>query len=157
LAKAQYPSILFSHQRLCNDLLNFEDVAPVIENAPNKVLMSINGHEHIDEAEEVNGIWYYNVNSITSYWVGEAFTAQNRYGEEVDKNYPWLCCTIPYKEAVYPIITIDENGATVKGKQSVFVGPGPEELGVYNEGSYFAEILRTKITPGVEDRYMPFK
>ena len=158
LDNTPYPTILFSHQRLCHDLKNAADLKKVIDNAPNKVLMSVNGHEHMDEAEKIDGVWYYNVNSISMQWLGENFAVKERYGKEMDEIYPWLCCTVPYDKPVYAIITVDEAGAKVRGTNANFVGPAPEEIGVYDEGSSFmTEMIRVKITPAIEDRYMEFE
>lgn len=160
LANTPYPAILFSHQRLCKDpiaIRNYDDLRKAIDSAPNKVLISINGHEHIDNAEKVGNTWYYNVNSASFYWLGEGFEVDNRYGEDIDKKYPMLKYTVPYDNALYAIITLDEDGASVKGKKAEFVGPAPEEIGAYDEGSYYAKTLRSKITASIEDRYMSFK
>lgn len=160
LAATGYPSVLFSHQRLCRDpdaILNHEALRRVIDAAPNKVLLSINGHEHIDNAEKVGSTWYYNLNSASMYWLGEDFAAKGRYGEEVDRRYPWLCCTAPYERPLYAIITMDEKGAAVKGKETAFVGPPPEAVGAYAPGTPFSTKLRSKITAGIEDRYMSFE
>ena len=37
----------------------------------------------------------------------------------------------PYKDAVYAIVEMDEDGAMLTGTKSKFVGSSPEETGVY--------------------------
>lgn len=159
LAATPYPSVLFSHERLCRDpdaIRNDADLRKVIDSAPRGVLLSINGHEHIDNAEKVGATWYYNLNSASMYWLGEDFAAKGRYGNDIDQRYPYLCCTAPYDKPLYAIITMDENGAYVKGKEASFVGPSPEELGVYAPGSRYLSKLLSRITASIEDRYLPF-
>lgn len=161
LAKTGYPSVLFSHQRLCpGDIFtirNVDELLEIIENAPNKVVLSVNGHEHIDNAEKVNGIWYYNMNSMSNQWMGEEYAELGRYGAEMDEIFPWLRCVAPYDNSIYGIVTLDENGATVKGKKGNFVGSTPEEMGAYEEGARFLIECKTKMTASVDDRYMSFK
>ncbi len=162
LANTPYPTVLFSHERLCQDvhgIANYAELAEIIENAPNKVVMSMNGHEHYDSVKQVNGIWYYNINSASMFWLDAMFECLNRYTPEIDEIYPQLRYTVPYSGAVYAIVTMDENGATVKGSKAEFVGITPEEQGVYKEDSWFySEYQRgERIKPYIEDRYLPFK
>lgn len=160
LNKTELPSVLFSHQRFApgnSSILNWEDMKKIIDNAPNKVLMSINGHEHFDDAEKLDGVWYYNMNSISNYWLGRDFPNTDRYPTEIYEKYPNIKYTLPYTNAAYGIITMDENGAAVKGTKGEFIGISPEEQGCYNEGSYLVEMLNgKKLTASVKDRYMEF-
>lgn len=59
-----------------------------------------------------------------------------------------------YKDPVFSIITINDDCITVKDRKSEFVGPSPEETGVYAPDSSFVKngIL---VTPDVEDRFLP--
>ena len=151
--------VLYPHQRLCKDpdaILNHGDLRKVIDGAPNQVLLAINGHEHIDNAEKVGGTWFYNLNSASMYWLGEPYSCKGRWGEEIDRRYPYLRCTVPYDKPLYAIITMDEKGASVQGKEAAFIGPPPEAVGAYAPGSPYLKRLRTKITPGIADRYTPF-
>lgn len=163
LAKAQYPSILFSHQRLIPKeyaaVRNYEPLQEVLHSAPKGVLMSLNGHEHIDNLQYQDGIWYFNVNSISNQWLGTLFPSPGRYGEEIDELFPNIKHTAPYKDPLFAIIMMDENGATVKGVTSEFVGPKPEELGCYtNPKSRFLKILpHGPSNAYILDRYIPFK
>jgi len=163
LAKAEYPAIIFSHQRLIpgerEAVRNYEPLQEVLHSAPKGVLMSINGHEHIDNLQFLDGIWYFNLNSMSNEWLGEMFICPGRYGEEIDELFPWIKYTAPYKDPLFAIITMDENGATVKGVKSEFVGPTPEELGCYtNPKSRFLKILpHGPANAYILDRYIPFK
>ena len=160
LAAAKYPSILFSHQRL-NDavasVLNYEDLTKILVNAPNKVYMSINGHMHIDNAFKTNGIWYYNLNSMSNYWVDMGFVREGRYGVEIDEKYPNIKYVIPYKKSVFAIVSLDEKGATVKGVSGEYVGESPEEMDLYKGESFFTlPEVKHYVSPSIADRYMEF-
>ena len=107
LAKTQYPSVLFSHQRLIYGngcVLNWEDVKKVVDNAPNKVVMALNGHEHVDLAKKVDGVWYYTVNSMSNMWVGKRWDHSDRYSEEFYEKYPSVKYVIPYEKAQTDIL-----------------------------------------------------
>jgi len=167
LAETLYPSVIFSHQRLVGDadlrndligVMNYDEVKEIIDNAPNKVLLCINGHEHMDYAAKKDGVWYYAINSVTMQWLGAEFEVLNRFTPEIDEEFPSVKWTQPYSDGVYGIVTIDEKGASVKGKQAQFMGPSPDELGVYEKMEYYKQLLRhTPITPSVADRYMSFE
>ncbi len=162
LAKTLYPSILFSHQRLTKGIwgiLNYEEVEEILQNAPNKVLLSMHGHEHMDYAEQKNGIWHYSVNSISMFWLDAMFTVLERYTPELDEEYPQVRYTVPYSEPVFAIVTLDEDGATIQGTKADFVGISPEEQGVYGEKSWYYPLYQEgkRITPSIEDCYLPFK
>ena len=168
LEKTKYPSILFSHQRLTSEffgkknsegIYNSDALAKIIENAPNGVLLAVNGHEHLDYAQKVGKTWFYSMNAVTMQWLGEDFNTQ-RYSPEQEKGYMLVQATLPYTDGLYSIITVDEDGAQVKGKKAEFVGPGPSEMKLYENpklDSFFYEMLPyAKITSEIEDRYMPF-
>lgn len=150
LAQTKNPSILFSHQRLCEgsaSVLNHADLTRILKNAPCGVLMSLNGHEHLDTLERFDGIWYYNVNSMSNMWLGKDYTCPCRYTEETDEKFPSIKFTAPYTTAQFAIITLDTKGARIKGTKGEFAGPSPKELGHPR-----FEIM----TPCIKDRYLEF-
>jgi len=162
LAETPYPSVLFSHQRLTGEhgsVLDADALHKIIDNAPNGVLMSMNGHEHIDSAKKINNTWYYNVNSMSNQWLDVKFMCYERYTKEIDEKFPNIKYTVPYKEAVYAIVTMDEDGAFIRGKESEFVGITPDEQRIY-EDPYFKKWFidrNLRMTASVSERYMPFK
>ncbi|MBQ9921725.1 MAG: metallophosphoesterase [Clostridia bacterium] len=150
LKMTKNPSVLFSHQRLCEgkaSVLNHEELTKILKGAPSGVMMSLNGHEHLDTLEKFNGIWYYNVNSMSIMWLGKNYTCHCRYTEDIDEKFPNIKFTAPYTESLFAIITMDENGAAVKGTNGEFAGPSPKELG-HPEAD--------KMTPCIRDRYIEF-
>lgn len=160
LQRTSYPAVLLSHQRLCagdSAIRNAEDLRKVLQQAPHKVVLALNGHEHIDNLRQVDGTWFVNINSISNYWLGSNFTCMERYTAEIDEKYPNIRYVAPYRDPVYAIITMDETGADIRGVRSAFVGPTPEEQGAYEPGSCFAkESIRGQITPSIQDRFLLF-
>lgn len=160
LARTQYPAVLFSHQRLTPDpaaIVNAEALAPILKNAPNGVVLAVNGHEHIDNAALVEGIWFWNLNSIGNHWLGDDFTSPGRFGPEIDEKYPNIRYVAPYSQPLFAIVTLEKAGAHIRGTSAEFVGPSPEDLGVYAPGSRYHRALRHgPITPRIEDRFLPF-
>lgn len=160
LKDAKYPAVLFSHQRLTeadSSVRNADEVKKILEKAPQGVVLALNGHEHLDEAEKVNGTWFYNVNSMSNFWVGTEYKVSGRYGEEIDRKYPNMPYVIPYREPVYSIVTLTMDGARVKGVCSEEVGPTAKEMGI-NKGNWYCDIgnLRVDVTASSKDRYLPF-
>ena len=159
LAKTPYPTVLFSHQRLTEDDCSIRNAAAlrtVLKNAPKGVLLAINGHEHMDNVSKTDRTWFLNLNSMSNYWLGTEFDHPERYTREIDEKYPNLRYTVPYRNAVFAIVTLDEVGATVRGRSSTLVGSTPEQQGVYERGTAFCRRLWSPITAAQKDRYLPF-
>ena len=154
LANTEYPSVLFSHQRLASvgdgHILNWQDVKKVINNAPNKVVMALNGHEHRDICGNIDGVWYYTVNCMSNMWVGKRWERTDRYPAEVYEKFPSLKYVIPYEKSQFAIVTMDEKGASIKGTDGGFVGASPTEMGM-------SEKKIKEITSTIEDKYLPFE
>ena len=129
------PVILFSHQPLFDkiggikNLADFEAVISEARARGKDIRMMINGHLHADEIEERDGIIYYGINSMSNMWVGENLAYSGRFPEEIEKLYSSLKYVIPYKEAVYSIVTLDDSGVRVEGVESKYVQPGPRKIG----------------------------
>lgn len=167
LAKAKNPAIVFAHYPILAPSThgihearqkNNADLERILANAPSGTYMCINGHTHLDQLYRTNAIWQYTINSMSNWWAGSKFTCLNRFTPDIDEKFPLLRYVTPYKDAVYAIIEMDENGAMVKGAKSEFVGKTPEELGVYTNkevGWTYAEISML-VTPRILDRYIPF-
>ncbi len=156
LANAKYPAVLFSHQRLCGlgAVKNAPELRKIFRNAPHGVILSANGHMHQDIAYQMDDVWYLDINSISNYWFGEEYTCLGRYGEAADEKYPNVRYVAPYTEAVFGIITIDDEKITVKGRSAEYVGKTPDEIGAtVGEGPFTIHA----IYPRVSDRILPFK
>ena len=136
LTKAKYPTVLFSHQRLSpgyfnSGIRNRDEFLDVINSAPNKVVLSVNGHEHVDYVEKTDNMWYYSLISGSNMYAG------NKYS-------PTVC---PYSKTQYGIITLDAKGAYVKKTEGEYIGPSPVDIG-YPHGERYL--------PYVTEKYLEF-
>ena len=142
LAKTKYPVVIFSHQGLSHYLSadeeygveNYKQMEQILEthNAKNphlKVIACFNGHTHYDYAENINGIWYITITSMSYHWLGDDYM-HIRYSDEVDKNFKWIKYTAPFKEPLFTTVEISTKGTIkIAGKKSEWVGPSPFEIG----------------------------
>ena len=152
LAKAEYPTVVFSHHSLIESrasIGNCDLLREVLENAPRGVLLSLCGHEHVDRVEEKNGILYACINSMAYYWAGGAYEHET-YGEEIERAFPLLRQVFPFRDALFAIVEIDNSAISVRGVRSEIVGATPEEMDFKKSG------LADPITPEIADRVLPF-
>ena len=153
------PTLVFSHQSLENPegVENGPEVRAVFERANRdagwrKVGVCLSGHHHIDFATEINGIHYLQINSMSYSWLGDGYQ-RVRYSPEVDKAFPWIKYTAPYKEALYGLCSLESQGRlAVRGVRSEFVGPSPWELGVPEQ----KDSSRDRMAPRISDRSLAF-
>lgn len=138
LDDTELPTFVFSHQGLDNDLggiFNGTQSRLVLERANEragfqKVHAAFSGHHHQDYYNQINGIHYLQINSMSYQWLGDRYK-QVRYSAEVDKNYPWIKYTVPYKDPIWATVEISSDHILrLSGRQSEFVGPSPRDLGV---------------------------
>ena len=164
LAKTTNPTIVFSHasfaQRVTpvTKVKNCKDVLEIFKNAPGGVVACFNGHHHLDAVTKEDGIWMVQMNSMDCCWVDVDFIQENLYGPEIDAKYPNIKYTMPYKDPVFAIVTMDDKGIDIKGRKSEFVGKTPEELDLYGEKSWWPKSIEAgyPCTPSQEDRFLPF-
>ena len=142
LEKTKYPVVIFSHQGLAHyasadqeyGVENYKQMQKILEahnakHAATKVIACFNGHTHYDYAENIGGIWYITITSMSYHWLGEKY-AHLQYGEEVDKNFKWIKYTAPFKEPLFTTVGISTKGTIkIAGKKSEWVGKTPWELG----------------------------
>ncbi|MCK4346474.1 MAG: metallophosphoesterase [Bacteroidales bacterium] len=146
------PTLVFSHQSLANSdgVENADEVKKILEEANKKskymkVVACICGHHHKDYIVEISGIQYIHINSMSYYWLGGDYL-NIRYSEEIDKEFPWIKYTAPYKDPVFAIIKVATDGTIkIEGVETKWVGPSPMELD-YPMGS---EIKYVR--PGISD------
>jgi len=137
LDETALPTIIFCHQGLDNDAGGLENgtlMRYTLEQAnfknKHKVVMVLSGHHHQDYHNHINGIHYVQINSASYQWLGDKYK-EIRYSEAVDKAKPMLKYTVPYKDPLWAMVEIGQDGTIrIEGKRSVFVGSSPEALGV---------------------------
>lgn len=156
LAAADGPVIIFSHQGIgpTNGISNQIQIRELLEKhnstARHKVIACFNGHTHGDAADEVNGIWYITINSMSYKWLGESY-AHVRYSNDVDRDFKWIKFTAPYKDPLFTVVEISTAGyIRISGKKSVWVGPSPWDLG-------YPEAYRAYVRPEIKARELRFK
>lgn len=157
LASCDQPVIIFSHQSLEDPggVENGAEIRQVLEEANRsagyrKVVACISGHHHIDYHRKMGGIDYLQINSMSYYWLGNKHL-KVRYSPEVDKNFPYIKYTAPYRDSVYAIVTLEAEGSmTIEGLSSEFVGPSPWELG-FRRGDW-----QDRVVPQIRDRKFAF-
>ncbi|AQT67163.1 phosphodiesterase, family [Anaerohalosphaera lusitana] len=134
LAATNLPTITFSHQSLNasdDHIENAAELRAILElaNKPKrKILASFNGHEHADYVETINGIHYVNINSTSYQWLGGSYQAK-RFSPEIEKEYPYISYTAPYRESIYAFVTIHpDHSIRIEGKTTEFIPPTPADL-----------------------------
>jgi hypothetical protein len=157
LKNTSAPTIVCLHQSLEADggIENRAEVRSALEQANAaagwaKVGVCLNGHHHIDNCREINGIKYVQVNSMSYVWLGDAY-AHVRYSAEIDRAFPSIKYTAPYKDPLYASVRLDPQGRmTIRGVRSEFVGPSPWDLGLKEQ----AGTIRDKhiISPCISNR-----
>jgi hypothetical protein len=99
----------------------------------------------------IGSVLYSQINSASYYWIGSRYQ-QVRYSPEIDKSHPYIKYTIPYKESLFAIVTVDvANGIlTIEGRSTEFVGPSPWEMGASRE-----ELEAPTLVPRISDWKTP--
>lgn len=153
------PTILFSHASLYNvecGIRNREQVHGVLTEANRKagfqkVVASLNGHNHVDSHLAVDGIHYIDINSAANSWLGEDYSHET-YGAAIDEAYPYIRFTSPYQSGLFTMVELDAAARTmvIEGAESGFVGKTPQELGHSGFSSGF------EITPRITHREITF-
>lgn len=131
------PTIIFSHQTLEDPRFgvdNAKEVQKLLEEVNqksgfNKVIACLSGHNHTNYLTQINGIYYLQINSASYRWVGENHQVI-RYSEAIDKDYPYIKYTIPYKDPLFTFMEIDHKKQIIriKPKSTTYVGAGPEKM-----------------------------
>ncbi|MBN2652525.1 MAG: metallophosphoesterase [Spirochaetales bacterium] len=130
ISEASGRVMVFSHQSLSHpgSIKNSSEVRSLFERynkgEMKKVVACFNGHEHVDVAENINGIYYIQINSTTYQWLGGNI---GRYSEE---EYSQLSGRekdlIMYDSSLFAIVTLEESRLVIKGVEGSIVGPLPD-------------------------------
>lgn len=132
LEESIVPVLIVSHQPLAGVIAvdNEKEIQSILSQYSEKILLCINGHSHIDQHLEIEGVNYLHINSASYYWVGGKYK-HDSYTEEIHQNRPYISSTCPYENSIYAFLTIDGQNkkVTIEGKKSKWVGKSPDELG----------------------------
>lgn len=145
--------IIFSHQSFECSSQNREEIRKIFEDENlragyKKVAVAFSGHDHTNYMKEINGIAYIQINSASNQWVGEKYACPERFSDEINQKRPALKYTLPYKDALYGVVTLTGDGMQLKGVKSEFIAPGPEELGITDRPQ--------PLVPWIEDLQLTF-
>ena len=145
--------IIFSHQSFECSSQNREDIRKIFEDENlragyKKVAVAFSGHDHTNYMKEINSIAYIQINSASNQWVGEKYACPERFSDEINQKRPALKYTLPYKDALYGVVTLTGDGMQLKGVKSEFIAPGPEELGITDRPQ--------PLVPWIEDLQLTF-
>jgi 3',5'-cyclic AMP phosphodiesterase CpdA len=152
-------TIVFSHQSLEDErgVENGAEIRAILEAANReagwaKVAACFSGHHHIDYATTIAGIHYVQVNSMSYSWLGERYQSA-RYGDDIDKRFPYIRYTAPYAEPLYALVTLEPDGRIdIRGRATKFVGPSPWELGMEDRPG--TSNSRKRLVPRISDRML---
>lgn len=153
LAKLDGPAIVLSHQPLagpsCID--NAEEVQAVLNGAADKILLTMNGHTHIDHVVRTGDIISLHINSASYFWVG-ANSRHVSYPQQIHRQYADIEYTCPYEKPLFTTLVIDpESGRLhLKGRQTQWVGESPAEVGKNSPGLTDGE----EIVPQIRERHL---
>lgn len=131
---SRFPSVIFSHHSVSDSLLaikNRPDIRALflrLTRFGKPPILCMNGHSHIDGLSYLAGVPCMDLNSISNIWLGKNFIC-SRYTEDINQKFPYIKFTAPYRDALFAIVTIQNNQIKVEGRKSEFVGPSPYELG----------------------------
>lgn len=157
LEETNFPVILFCHQGIDIDVNGAIEQATrtrvILERANkkagfNKVQLVFSGHHHQDYHNFINGIHYVQINSMSYFWMDSKYR-QFRFSDTIDREYPLLKDTAPYKDSIWAFLTIYEDFRfEIRGMKTEFVSPSPMEIG-------FKEFERVyPVVPWISDRNM---
>jgi hypothetical protein len=154
LSETEKQTFVFSHQSIENPggIENGAEIRRIFEEANSeagfrKVAASFSGHHHTDFHKEIGGVHYIQINSMSYQWVGGNYRYA-RFSEEVEKSYPWVSYTVPYKEPLYAVVTVSGEGVLeIEGTKTEYIRPSPEELGCPEqpEGSKYSTEISNRL------------
>ena len=121
IQETDFPTLIFSHQSLAHDIWGVKNrlsVQRILEEENNrvgrqKIVACFNGHNHIDFHRQINGISYIDINSMSYFWLGEAFENRSRYPSEVYQKHSSMAYVAPYQEALFTFLDIDFEAGTI--------------------------------------------
>jgi predicted phosphodiesterase len=159
LKKTPNSSVIFSHQSLedIEGVENRDYIRSILENINKeagwgKVCASFCGHNHVDFATQIEGIHYVQINSMSNYWIGGKYK-HIRYSAEIDKKYPYIKYTVPFKDPLFAHVTLSPEGyIKISGTKSEFEGLSPWELGLNEVKDTIYD--KERVIPTISDRHL---
>lgn len=149
LAATDKKCVLFSHQNIEQFLNNGATVRQILEDENRragfkKVVLAFGGHNHSNYTKEINGITYMQINSASYVWIDKPSMTEKRYTKEVNDKYSLLKYSMTYTKALYAIVTLNNEGAIVKGTEAEFVPPTPKDLNMGDSIDHYPLVSNIK-------------
>lgn len=149
LAATDKKCVLFSHQNIEQFLNNGATVRQILEDENRragfkKVVLAFGGHNHSNYTKEINGITYMQINSASYVWIDKPSMTEKRYPKEVNDRYSILKYSMTYTKALYAIVTLNSDGAIVKGTEAEFVPPTPKDLNMGDSIDHYPLVSNIK-------------
>lgn len=149
LAATDKKCVLFSHQSIEQFLNNGATVRQILEEENRragfkKVVLAFGGHNHSNYTKEINGITYMQINSASYVWIDKPSMTEKRYTKEVNDRYSLLKYSMTYTKALYAIVTLNSEGAIVKGTEAEFVPPTPKDLNMGDSIDHYPLVSNIK-------------
>lgn len=149
LAATDKKCVLFSHQSIEQFLNNGATVRQILEEENRragfkKVVLAFGGHNHSNYTKEINGITYMQINSASYVWIDKPSMTEKRYPKEVNDRYSLLKYSMTYTKTLYAIVTLNSEGAIVKGTEAEFVPPTPKDLNMGDSIDHYPLVSNIK-------------
>ena len=129
LKASDEPALLFSHQALFDcpghikDLPEFEKIINEAKARGKEIRMCFSGHLHIDRLDLVDSTYYLNVTSLFGYYVRDDYDVKH-YCDKTEAEFPNLRLNVIFSKPLFTIITLDDEGFSIKGIKGSYVKPG---------------------------------
>ena len=160
LARTSLPTLVFVHQSPerphKGGIENGAQVQKIMVDANRragrqKVIACFSGHHHRDYMRRIESVLYSQINSASYYWIGGKYL-KVRYSPEIDASHPYIKYTVPYKESLFAIVTVDlaRGYLAIEGRSTQFVGPSPWDMGASRE-----ELEAATLVPKISDWKTP--
>jgi len=122
LESATQPVLVVSHQPLAGagTVDNAKEMQQLLSQYKDKILLAMNGHAHVDQHLQIDGVNYLHINSASYFWLGGKVRLA------------------PYKDPLFTTMTIDPNTATISltGVVSTWAKGTPEDAGYFKDGKH---------------------
>lgn len=123
--------VIFSHHSFINDFpkrgVSNKSVVQELF-CENSVLLCLNGHDHGDSFDCVDGISYMTVNSANYAWLGSQIASSKTLMEK----YSYLQGMLQYAQAMSVYIEIDDCEIRIFGEEGSYLSVTPEDVELYD-------------------------
>ena len=137
LSSAKTPVLIISHQPLAGGSAvdNAKQMQTLLKPHKNKILLCLNGHSHLDQHLEIDGIHYLHINSASYYWLGGKIR------------------TAFYRDPLFTTMSIDKDSGTIafSASPSSWLNGSPEEVGYFEDRKDRVH-LKNHIAPRISAR-----